>query len=127
MQENYLYEYAIVRYVPDIEREEFINVGLIMVCKRKKWLKVKLSIDQEKLRVYKSPHNIDDLVRQLSLFSRVGNGDKKSGPIAELAPEERFRWLTAVKSCCLQTSRPHPGLTDNLNDEFDRLFNSLVL
>lgn len=127
MQESHLYEYAVVRYLPSVEREEFVNVGLIMMCKSRGWLKVRLHLDPVKLRVMGARHTPEKILHQLSTFVKVGNGEHDGGPLAAMVAEERFRWLTAVKSSCLQTSRPHPGLTDDLDATFDRLFAELVL
>ena len=124
--DKHLYEYAVIRYVPRVEREEFVNVGLIMMCKRRRWLRVEIVIPEAKLSHYSCSLSIDELERQLGIFTGVGRGDKSHGPIAQLEAEERFRWLTAVKSSCLQTSRPHPGSTDDLDAEFMRLRAELV-
>ena len=126
MQDKLLYEYAVIRYVPRIEREEFINVGLIMMCKRKKWLRSELKIDRKKLSAYDSPLTADERETQLSEFKLIGERCPGSGPMGQLEAEERFRWLTAVKSCVIQTSRPHAGLTDDLDSTFDRLLSELV-
>lgn len=122
-----LYEYAVIRFVPDIEREEFINVGLILMCKRCRWIKVMISVSRMRVEAFAPECDIDELERQLSMFTSIAAADKAHGPIATLEAEERFRWLTAVKSACLQTSRPHPGLTDDLDATFERLFKELVL
>ncbi|MDE7408263.1 MAG: DUF3037 domain-containing protein, partial [Muribaculaceae bacterium] len=68
----------------------------------------------------------DTLNTQIDAFTRICQGDNTAGPIAALLPEERFRWLTAVRSACIQTSRPHPGLSDNLDDTFRTLMAELV-
>lgn len=121
-----LYEYAVIRYVPRVEREEFINVGLVMMCKRRRWLRIEVKPDQRKLSVYDCPHSTEEIERQLSAFLKVGTGAKDAGLIAALPVEERFRWLTAVKSSCLSTSRPHPGKTADLDATFARLWSELV-
>lgn len=124
--EKHLYEYAVIRYVPRVEREEFVNVGLIMMCKRRRWLRVEIVIPEDKLSCYSCSLSIEELKHQLEIFTGVGSGDKAYGPIAQLEAEERFRWLTAMKSACLQTSRPHPGFTSDLDSEFARLRAELV-
>lgn len=128
MQEKHLYEYAVVRYVPRVEREEFVNVGLIMMCKRRRWLRVVLAPEWNRIdAIADGPVDRDDVSRQLSAFEIIGNARDRSNPIAVLEAEERFRWLTAVRSACIQTSRPHPGLSDDLDATFDRLLTELVL
>ena len=126
MHDKHLYEYAVIRYVPRVEREEFINVGLIMMCKRRRWLRVELWIDERKMAVHDCELTRDELAQQLSAFTLIGEGQREGGSIASLEAEERFRWLTAVKSACVQTSRPHPGITDNLDATSARLMEELV-
>ena len=82
MHDRHLYEYAVIRYVPRVEREEFINVGLIMMCKRKRWVRAELNIDQRKLAVYDSPLSADELNTQLSEFKLIGEGRMRSYGVA---------------------------------------------
>lgn len=126
MPDTNLYEYAVVRYVPRPEREEFINVGLAMMCKRRRWLRLEIHIDPVRLRALGAVHTPDELGLQLDAFRAVAAGERGAGPIATYPVEERFRWLTAVKSSCIATSRPHPGLTADLDATFSRLFAELV-
>lgn len=125
MNEENLYEYAVIRYVPRVEREEFINVGLIMMCKRRKWLRAKVIVPEEKLRLYNPPHTAEEIALALSLYTALSEGKHKH-PACDWPVEERFRWLTAVKSSCISTSRPHPGLAEDHEAEFNRLFTELV-
>lgn len=127
MPENNLYEYATIRYVPDEERGEFVNIGLIMMCKRRNWLRVAINLPHSRLDAFRCPHSTEEIMEQLKGITRVADMTMKTGPFADYRAEERFRWLTACKSACLQTSRPHPGLTTDLDHTFDRLFESLVL
>lgn len=122
-----IYEYAVVRYVPKVEREEFINVGLLMMCKRKRWVRFAWTLADAKLDAMGSREAKDALTRQLEGFAAVAAGNGEAGPIAALPAEERFRWLAAVKSSCLQTSPTHPGLADDLESAFERLYAELVL
>lgn len=120
------YEYAVVRYVPRVEREEFINVGLAMMCKRRRWIKVRILLPSLKLAAFAPDADADALGRQLRAFSDIADGRPASGPVADYPVEERFRWITAVKSSVIQTSRPHPGLCVDLEETFTRLFAELV-
>lgn len=126
MPGNHLYEYAVIRFLPRVEREEFINVGLVMMCKRSRWIRVATHIDQRKIDAFHSALTADEIDRQLQGIARIAMGHSGSGPIAALPVEERFRWLTAVRSACIQTSRPHPGRTDDLDATFSRLYGELV-
>lgn len=123
--ERHLYEYAVVRYVPRVERGEFVNVGLVMMCKRRKWLHVSIKCDRERILALWPEADVDTLSAQLESFERIASGTAP-GPIAALEAHERFRWLTAVRSASISTSRPHPGVTDNLEATARRLFAELV-
>lgn len=127
MQEQKLYEYAVIRLVPRPEREEFFNVGLILFSKKEKFIKVKIHLCEEKLRLLDPSIDLDEVKKHLDSFVKIANGDKSAGSIAQLEIPERFRWLTAVKSAVIQTSRPHPGATLDLEKTFERLFEELVL
>lgn len=123
----HIYEYAVVRYVPHVERQEFINIGLILMCKRQGLVLTRFKIDPCRISALCPGTDVEILQQQITGFRRVASGDTDmGGAIAELPAHERFRWLTAVRSASLQTSRPHSGLSADLNDTFDRLFRDLV-
>ena len=124
--EKHLYEYAVIRYVPRVEREEFINVGLIMMCKRQRWIRVQLSCDEKRISALFPGTDIATLTTQLNSFKLISQG-KGNCSISTLDAHERFRWLTAVRSASISTSRPHPGITSDLDSTFDKLFSDLVL
>ncbi len=122
-----VYEYAVVRYVPRVERQEFINIGLLLFCKSKKVLLSKFYLNSDKIKCISS--EVEDVVLQnhVNAFEQIANGEKCNNPIAYLEVSERFRWLSAIKSSSLQTSRPHVGLSSDLQKTFDKLFQDLVL
>lgn len=126
MQEDKIYEYAVIRLVPKVEREEFFNIGLIMFSKREKYIRFECHLCTEKFQSMKSKLDYEDIAQNLENFKNVASGQKEGGPIAVLEIPERFRWLTAVRSSVIQTSRPHPGKTKDLDATFDRLFDELV-
>lgn len=120
----HLYEYAVVRYMPRVEREEFINAGLVMMCKRRHWIRARINLDEAKVAAICPCADICDVRGQLEAFTRVAEG--RSPHTAGLETHERFRWLTAVRSACITTSRPHPGICSDLDATFDTLFAELV-
>ncbi|MEA4916165.1 DUF3037 domain-containing protein [Proteiniphilum sp.] len=126
MQEDKLYHYAVIRLVPRIEREEFFNVGLILFCKREKYIRFEYHLCPEKFRLMRSEADYSDVIENLETHKQIAQGNPNCGPIAQLEIPERFRWLTAVRSSIIQTSHPHPGKTDDLDKTFDRLFEELV-
>lgn len=122
--EKHLYEYAVVRYCPSVEREEFVNIGLVMMCKRRRWLRAEVALDRSRILAFTPGADLEVFEKQLDGFLSVARGDRS--PIGLLEAHERFRWLTAVRSACLTTSRPHPGKTDDLDTTFRRLMDELV-
>lgn len=127
MPEKHLYEYAVIRVVPKVEREEFCNVGIVLFCKRQKYLRVLFQLDEQKLRMLCNEIDISQLQQNLDSFEKICQGHKQGGPIAKLDVPSRFRWLTAVRSSVIQTSRPHPGMSYDLDQTLNRLFKELVL
>jgi hypothetical protein len=126
MQEDKIYEYAVIRLVPKVEREEFFNIGLVMFSKREKFIKVEFYLCPEKFKLIKSKLDYDDIIKNLESFKNIAEGKKDGGPIATLDIPDRFRWLTAVRSAVVQTSRPHPGKSKDLENTFGKLFEELV-
>lgn len=126
MQEDKIYEYAVIRLVPKVEREEFFNIGLVMFSKKEKYIRVEFYLCPDKFRLMHSKLDYDDIIQNLESFQKIANGEKDAGPIAQLDIPERFRWLTAVRSSVVQTSRPHPGKSKDLNKTFGKLFEELV-
>lgn len=127
MQENNLFEYAVIRAVPRVEREEFINIGIILFCKRKKYLHVLYTINENKIAALDDQMDMDEFKAHVSAYKRIALGEKDSGPIGELEVSERFRWLTATRSTMLQSSKVHPGLTKDLGQTLEKLFSEFVL
>ncbi|MDE7381857.1 MAG: DUF3037 domain-containing protein [Muribaculaceae bacterium] len=123
--EKNLYEYAVIRFIPKVERGEFINVGLVMMCKRRRWLQVRILLDEKRIYAIFGDVDIELLRRQLQSFEAIAEG--RHSPIGDLDAHERFRWLTAVRSACIDTSRPHAGLTEDLDLTFDMLFKEQVV
>lgn len=127
MQEKHLYEYAVIRVLPRVEREEFLNVGIIIFCKREKFLQADYTLNENRLRCLAEDFDLEQIEKNLESFKKICLGSKDGGPIAQLDVPSRFRWLTAVRSSVIQTSRPHPGMTGNLDETLQRLFKELVL
>jgi hypothetical protein len=127
MPENHVFEYAVIRVVPRVEREEFINVGVILYCGPLKFLNTKISLNKERIKAFCKEVECDELEEYVRSFERLSKGGKGTGPIGELPPAERFRWLTATRSTIVQTSKVHPGLTNNPQEVLERLFEQNVL
>lgn len=126
MQDHCLFEYAVIRVVPRVEREEFMNVGVILYCAKQKFLKMMFSIDKDRLKAFSKDLDIDELEENLLSFQRICNGGKDAGPIGQLDAPSRFRWLTATRSTVVQTSKVHPGFCIDGEDTLSRLYGQLV-
>ena len=127
MHEKHLFEYAVVRVVPRVEREEFLNVGVILYCPKEKFLKFKFNLDEVRLKAFSTDIDIQELKENLNALGLISIGDSKSGPIAKLDLASRFRWLTATRSTVLQSSKVHPGLCNEADKTLEKLYQSLVL
>lgn len=127
MQEKHLYEYAVIRVVPKVEREEFLNVGVVLFCKKAKFISMLYTINESKFKLFCSDLDLEQLQLNLESFQKIANGAKNAGPIAQFEMPERFRWLTALRSSVIQTSRPHSGLSHDLTQTVQHLFEEMVL
>jgi hypothetical protein len=126
MPENYLFEYAVIRVVPHVEREEFLNVGIILYCAGQKFLKALYELDETRLRILCDKLDFNEVKDHVSSFDKICRGGKDAGPIGKLSMPERFRWLTAERSTMLQTSKVHPGLCTDADEMLERLFTQLA-
>lgn len=127
MQGKHLFEYAVIRVVPRVEREEFLNVGVILYCRDQGFLHTLYTLNENRLLTFAPDLDLQELQERLHAFERICCGHKEGGRIGQLGIAERFRWLTAARSTIVQTSPVHPGLTSDANETLTRLFHQLVL
>lgn len=127
MQDKVTFEYAIIRVVPKVEREEFFNVGVILFSKRKKFLDVKYTIDKKKLAVFSEDLDYDLLNDYLHSWKLICDGSPSGGKIGTFERSDRFRWLAACRSTVIQSSETHSGLCYEPQKELDTLFETFVL
>ncbi|SFW13027.1 DUF3037 domain-containing protein [Chitinophaga sancti] len=127
MQEKHLYEYAVIRVVPSVVREEFLNIGVILYCKQQRYLQTLFSVNGEKIRCLAPEFDMEELRAYLTAFEKIAAGAPDAGPIAKLDLPSRFRWLTATRSTVIQSSKIHPGLCGDLAGTLQRLHAQLVL
>ena len=121
-----MFEYAVIRYVPRPEREEFLNVGVILYCSSKNFLNMKYTLDEKKISAFYAKADVDELKKFLEAFREVCCGHSAYSPIAKLENASRFRWLTATRSTIVQTSKVHPGLCDDPMHELLKLHQQSV-
>lgn len=121
------YEFAIIRVVPKVEREEFINVGVIVFSKRKKYLGIKYQLNEKRLQAFDEELDVEILKGYLKAWEGVCAGGTQGGSIGQEEQPYRFRWLSASRSTILQTSRIHPGICDSPEEVLEDLFRRYVL
>lgn len=127
MQEKDLFEYAVIRVVPSVEREEFLNVGVIVYCAKQGFLQTLYELKEERLRAFTGKLDLEELQDRLHAFELVCTGGDNGGPIGRQPIAARFRWLTATRSTVVQTSAVHPGLCADARETLLRLYKQLVL
>ena len=126
MSEHHSYDYAIVRVVPRVDREEFVNAGAIVFCAARGFLEARMELDEARLLVLDPSVDIDAVRANLDGLRRVAAGGADAGPIGRLSPSERFRWLTAPRSTMIQTSRVHTGQCTDLEAVLEHLLRTVV-
>ncbi|MCD9189072.1 MAG: DUF3037 domain-containing protein [Pyrinomonadaceae bacterium] len=126
MQENCSFDYAVIRIVPRVEREEFINVGVILSCPAKKFLEARIELNEERLKCFAPNLEIATLRRYLEIIPKICAGSDEAGIIGKLTQRERFYWLTATRSTIIQTSPIHTGFAVNAEEMLEKLMNRMV-
>lgn len=126
MQEKDLFEYAVIRIVPRVEREEFLNVGVVLYCAKQKFLKVLYKTDENRLTALCADCDLIGIKRYLDAFEQISLGSQNGGDIGKLSLAERFRWLTATRSTIVQTSKVHPGFCKDAGETLEKIFSQLV-
>lgn len=120
------FDYAIVRVVPHVEREEFINVGVILFCDARDFLTARIELDEARLRALFPDVDLPLVRRHLAAIPRICEGGLASGPIGQLPLRERWHWLVAPRSTILQVSAPHTGLCEAPEAWVERLLDRVV-
>ncbi|MEO6911211.1 MAG: DUF3037 domain-containing protein [Edaphobacter sp.] len=123
------FDYAVFRFVPRVEREEFLNVGVILICPERRFLDVKTRLDRERLQALWPELDMEQLDRHIEVLHKICAGGPDSGSIGRLSQRERFHWLTSPRSTILQPSPVRTGLCTgemNLNEILDQLSQKLL-
>jgi len=126
VQDHYTYDYAIVRVVPKVEREEFVNVGVIVSCPAKAFLDARIELDEERLKVLDPSLDIESIRTHLATIPAICAGGEQAGPIGQLSQRKRFHWLIAARSTIIQTSAVHTGYCKNPADVLEHLLDTMV-
>lgn len=120
------FDYAVIRFVPRVEREEFFNVGVILSCPEHKFLEAKFFLDEEKLKCFAPEIEAETVREYLDIISKICAGEKETGTIGGLTQRERFYFLTAQRSTIIQTSPVHTGFTADAKKTLDNLLKKMV-
>ena len=115
------FDYAVLRVVPRVEREEFINAAVVVLCLEKRYLDCRVTLNPDRLRALWPDADLDLIRQHLDALPRICQGDPSAGPIARLSQRERFHWLTSPRSTILQPGPVHTGVCDQTGDLLDRL------
>ena len=129
MPERLAFEYAVIRIAPRVERAEFLNAGVVLVCRLRRFLSARVELDRARLECLAprlEPELLDAIETQLLLVPRIAAGDPTAGPIALLDFRERFHWLAAPSSTVIQASPAHTGLCTDPEAQLNSLFDELV-
>lgn len=128
MQEQHYctFDYAVIRLVPRVEREEFFNVGVILSCPEHKFLEASIYLDEEKLKAFAPATDAETVRHFLDIIPKICAGKPEAGLIGKLTQRERFYWLTAQRSTIIQSSSVHTGLTCDPLQTLEKLFAKLV-
>jgi hypothetical protein len=120
------FDYAVVRVVPRVEREEFVNAGIILFCLERHYLGARVHVDEGRLRALWPDVDIEIVRQHLEAIPAVCHGNSDAGPIARLSQRERFHWLVSPRSTMIQVSPVHSGLCEAPELAIDQLFHQLV-
>lgn len=126
MPEHFTYDYAVIRIVPRVDREEFINAGVIVSCPAEKYLEARIEVPEARLKALAPSLDIETIRTHLSAISAVCAGGPKAGHIGQLKQRERFNWLVAPRSAIIQVSPVHTGLCENPAAVLDHLMDKMV-
>lgn len=120
------FDYAAIRVVPRVEREEFVNAGVILFCSERDWLEARVRLDVDRLRTLAPDADVASIERHLAAIPRICDGDEDAGPISRLSRRERFHWLVSPRSTVIQPGPVHSGLCEDPEVTLASLFAKLV-
>lgn len=126
MPDHFTYDYAIIRVVPKVEREEFVNAGVIVSCATSRFLEARIELDEQRLLAIDSTLDLPAIRDHLAVIPMICAGGEQAGTIGQLPHRERFHWLVAPRSTMIQTSRVHTGLCKNPTALLEHLLDTMV-
>jgi hypothetical protein len=126
VRDQCIYDYAVIRVVPRVEREEFVNVGVIVSCPAKAFLEARIEVDEPRLVSLDATLDFESIRAHLASIPAICAGGEQAGPIGQLSQRERFHWLVAPRSTVIQMSPPHAGRCDDPSDALEHLLDAMV-
>jgi len=120
------FSYAVMRIVPDIEREEFVNAGLILFSPERRYLAARTFLDEGALEALRPGCDVEAIRDQLRFVEAVAAGELLDGPLATMSQSERFHWLTTPRSTLVQPGPLHAGTTEDPAETFEHVFEVMV-
>jgi hypothetical protein len=120
------YDYAILRVVPRVEREEFVNAGVILFCLERDFLGARVALPRERVVALFAAADLATIEEHLAVVPRICEGGPSAGPIGRLSRRERFHWLVAPRSTVVQVSPVHAGLCEDPARALDDVFETMV-
>jgi hypothetical protein len=126
VRDHYPYDYAVFRVVPRVEREEFVNVGVIVSCPARDFLEARVALDEQRLAALDSELDIESIRAHLATIPIICAGGQQAGAIGQLSQRERFHWLVAPRSTTIQTSPVHTGSCKDPTEVLEHLLDTMV-
>ena len=120
------YDYAVIRVVPRVEREEFVNVGVIVSCPSRDFLEARIELQPQRVAALDATVDLEAIGKHLAAIPIICKGGADAGPIGRLSQRERFHWLVAPRSAVIQTSPAHSGRCDNPEALIEHLLDTMV-
>jgi Protein of unknown function (DUF3037) len=120
------YDYAVIRVVPRVEREEFINVGVLVSCPARGFLEARIELDERRLMALDATLDVASIRTYLATIPAICRGGEQAGPIGQLSQRERFHWLVAPRSTVIQTSPVHTGYCKDPTAVLEHLLDTTV-
>jgi len=126
VRDHYVYDYAIIRVMPRVDREEFVNVGVIVSCPATGFLETRIELDEQRLLALDAALDIATVRDHLAAIPTICAGGEPAGPIGQLSQRERFHWLVAPRSTVIQTSPVHTGCCQDPSAVLEHLLDTMV-
>lgn len=126
MPDKFRYDYAVIRVVPKVDREEFINAGIILSCPDVSFLEARIQLDESRLLALDPSVDLELVRKHLATIPTICRGNGDAGSIGNLPQRQRFHWLVAPRSTVIQTSPVHTGRCSDPSAALEHLVSRVV-